>query len=627
MKVPIDWLKHYVDVPEDTQSIARDLTSIGHMQDGPFKEVAGDTVIDLEIRQNRSDCLSLIGIAREVAAITGHELKLPKSYTTPLSLETKDLSITIENTDVCYRFNAIEIGNIHITESPEWLKKRLESYGIKSINNVVDITNFVMIECGQPLHAFDKNKVDGQTIRVRLAQKGEKLHLLSDQEIELDPQDLVIADSVKVLALAGVMGGKESAVTNNTTSIILEAATYNQASIRRSSIRHQLRTEASTRLEKFLHPHLTQLALQRASELICDICEGTLVSQTDTYPHKKTDIKIRVNEKNIKRIGGIEIPTKKASDILLSLQIPNTIEETEIEVHVPYFRTDLLIEEDIIEEILRMHGYDSIPERLIAAPAPKNITSKDYALEERIKDSLTALGFDEQITEPLTNEMKSNETPIFLENSLNSNKKMLRTTLQHNLVNVVKNRLKYKIQENKVFEIGKIYFTDRNEYQEAKKIGILISGEKTDFLSLKGYIEALFEKENKEYNESYIEYKKLSSPPNTFYAEIDFAQFRDCPISKPEILSTPPQLILQDFSFIVSKDIQVGDIIKSIKEISSSIFSIGLGENPRELEDNKKSVFLHVAFLANNRLTNENIEKERESIIKTLQNTFKATIR
>jgi phenylalanyl-tRNA synthetase beta chain len=625
MKVPIEWLKQYVDVPADTQSIARSLTSIGHMQDGPFKEVAGDTVIDLEIRQNRSDCLSLIGIAREVSAITGKELLLPDAYNQPSTLSKKDIDISIENPELCYRFNAVEIKNIHIAESPEWLKKRLQSYGVKSINNLVDITNFVMIELGQPLHAFDSSIIENTSINIRLAQKGEKLLFLDDHEIELDPEDLVIADTQKVLALAGVMGGKESAVKPSTTSIVLEAATYNQASIRRSSIRHQLRTEASTRLEKFLHPQLTQLALQRASQLITELCQGELVSQTDCYPNKKSEITIAVKEKNIKRIGGVDIALEDASKILTSLHLTNRIEGDGIEVIIPYFRTDLLIEEDVIEEILRMYGYDHIPEKLIANPAPKNITSVDYPLEESLKDALVAIGFDEQITEPLTSEPKSSLDPIYLQNSLNSNKKMLRTTLENSLVHVLTNRLKYKIQDNRIFEIGKIYFTDGEKYNEAKKIGLLISGDSIDFLHLKGYIESIFEKTNREYADSMIEYKQLSSPVNALYAEIDFDAFKKCSIKKPEILSTPPQLILQDFSFIVSQDIAVGDIIRRIKEVSSSIFSIQLGEDPRSLEDNKKTVFLHVAFYTTDK--SAHVEKERDTIIQTLQNIYHATIR
>jgi phenylalanyl-tRNA synthetase beta chain len=284
MIVPISWLNEYIDGPTDAQELAEKFTFIGYMLDHPVYQVGDDYILDLEVRQNRSDCLSLIGLARELGAVIDKHVMMPQILDLS-NVSSGKTKINIENAELCYRFNTLTISNIENKQSPDWMKKKLESYGIKSINALVDITNYVMIELGQPLHAFDAHKISNKELTIRTARENETITLLGNKSVNLTQDDLIIADASGPIAIAGIMGGDEKGISESTTEIILEAATYSQANIRRSTIRHDIRTEASTRLEKFLHPDLTELALSRAAQLIKDVIGGEIVDHSDQYPH------------------------------------------------------------------------------------------------------------------------------------------------------------------------------------------------------------------------------------------------------------------------------------------------------------------------------------------------------
>ena len=624
MKLPINWLKEYIDLPNDLKELISQLTSIGHMQDGPAKEIAGDLVYDLEIRQNRSDCLSIIGLAREAGAVLNKSIKMPPSLSLPtVSSNTK---IKISNPDLCYRFETIRIENIKIGPSPEWIIKKLEAYGVKTINNIVDITNFVMIELGEPMHAYDTRQIDGE-INIRLAKKDENITILGGKEVILTENDLVIADDKKVLSIAGVIGGEYTGISSDTASIILEDATYNQATIRRTSLRHSIRTEASTRHEKFLHPKLTTIALQRAAQLIVDIAGGNIVDHTDMYPNPVTDQTVLVSLKHLQRLSGITIDNQAVTNILKKLELPSTtISDDEIEVNVPYFRTDLEQEEDIIEEVLRIYGYDNIPDHLPMTTSPNNIESKYYSTEENIRDLMIAAGFDEQITEPLTNEINSQRQPIRLENSLNSNKTMLRTSLKENLIKVLSNQKKYRKTNIALFEIGKIYYLESENYKEIRMLGALRSGKNYSYAKMKGTIEIIFERLGKAMPQNII-ISKINNDP-TYFFEIEVEQLLSTDKDTKRILTSPPQIILQDLSIIVNKDVKVGDVIDQVKMCSDYVYKIKLGEEPTILHDGKKTVFLNLVFHSDARtLTNEDIEPQRNIIIKMLEEKFNAKIR
>lgn len=618
MKVPIDWLKDYIDISNEEELMTK-LTAIGHMQDGPPQKSAGAHVYDLEVRQNRPDCLSLIGIAREAGAVLGKKVKHPK-----LILYNKvkgQTNIEILSQQLCYRFNTVTIEDLTVSNSPQWLKDKLTAYGIKTVNNLIDITNFVMVEMGQPLHAFDKAKVKNDTLIIRPAEKGENITLLGEKKMVLSEEDLVIADSEKPIALAGIMGGEDTSVNDKTTSIILEAATYNQATVRKSSLRHQIRTEASTRLEKFLDPTLTEVALQRAVELILQECGGKITDTTDSYPKKFPVIKIELFLDRLNNLGGIKFTQKQAAEYLRKLELNVESSSSSMTVTVPYFRTDLKLEEDLIEEVLRIHGYDAIQEQLPSNPPPKNIDSAEYMLEEQLRDFFVQAGLDEQITEPLTSEKNFTLEPVLLENSLNADKTMLRTTLKDSLLNSLRHQLKFGKKSIELFEIGKVYFRDGKDYKEKVMLGVVSFG--VDYFLIKGLINLLEDHFETKLNTD--DYVIEVIDENIYFFEILLERIKSIKIKRP--LTNPPHVIFQDISLFVPKDTKVGDLIREITTISSVVSRVELGEEPKVIGD-KKTVFLHLRFesLSKN-LTNEIVSREKKNIFVALESKFKAKIR
>lgn len=627
MKVPLSWLNEYVELPTDPHELGRRLTSIGHMQDGPIKEVAGDKVLDLEVRQNRSDCYSILGIARETAAVLEKELKTPPEYNQALPDAPSLTTVEIENPDLCYRFNAVTLTGLTVKESPEWLRHRLEAYGVKSINNVVDITNFVMLEIGQPLHAFDRDRIANDTLHIRSAKEGEQLTVLGSKQLSLTADDLVIADTDKAVAIAGVMGGEQTGVTDQTTSLILETATYNQASIRRTALRHDLRTEASTRLEKFLHPELTELALRRAVQLILELAGGQVVGHTDAYPSVAKDTQVQLRLSAITRLGGIELSLPEAKELLDRLEIPSTEAASDsLEVSIPYFRTDLEQEADLVEEVLRLYGYDRIPEHLPAAPPPKDIQSPLHTLEEQVRDILIAAGYDEQITEPLTNEEDPEKEPIRLQNSLTSEKVQLRTTLRDTLFQAVVTRRKYRYSDIRVFEVGKIYYTEKGEYQEPSTLGIIQSGKEASYQEMKGVVEALFLRLQRPYTDELVKISQLPETVPTFYAQVNLLGLLEKEIQETRtVRTTPPQRIFEDFSIIVPNTVAVGELIQAARALDTKIYSVELGENPREQGSDKKKVFLKVSYHDPTKtLSTQDVVPLRDLLMKMLWEKFNA---
>ncbi len=627
MKLPINWLKDYIQISADPKELIDKMTSIGHMQDGPPKQIAADIVYDLEIRQNRSDCYSIMGLAREAGAVLNQSITYPESLKNDLPPVSTTTQVEIKSPDLCYRFQTLNIENIKVGPSPEWLTKKLEAYGVKSINNVVDITNFVMIELGEPMHAYDIKNVT-ENIEVRLAKEGETLTVLGGKELELTADDLVIADSHKVLALAGIIGGEESSIKDDTTSIILEDATYNQATIRRASIRHQIRTEASTRHEKFLHPHLTTLALKRASQLLEELCGGSIVSHSDTYPRQFPEKKIELHDNHLQLLGGVIFTMHQAKEILEKLELPTTKKsEDTLEVTAPYWRTDIIQEADLIEEVLRIYGYDNIPSTLPHTPPPKDLQSKStYEIEEKIKDILTACGFDEQITEPLTHENHSELEPIILENSLNADKTMLRTSLKNSLLSAFSNQEKYRKQDIHIFEVGKIYFKNGDTYVEDTMIAGLST---STYEKTKGEVELLFERLGYTFSDSVVKIHPLTNSKSIYFDVRLKDILRQTPVvSNFNLFTSPPQVILQDLSLIMPENTKVGDIIKEIEEASKLIYKIKLGESPQKLKTGGKSLFLNITFYSSQKpITNDDVEVERTTILQMLDQNHQIKLR
>lgn len=629
MKVPINWLREYIDVPADVQEISRVFTSLGYMLDGAPVEVDGDTVLDLEVRQNRGDCLSLIGLAEELSAYYKTPLKEPASDPKLLNRPSTQL-ITIEDNTKCYRFNTVRIETITNGASPDWMQKRLLSYGITPINTLVDITNYVMLEIGQPLHAFDAAKVHGE-IRVGLAQKEEMLTTLSGAEISLSADDIIIRDEKGILALAGIIGGESSKVDSNTQTIILEAATYDQAHIRRASRRHGIRTEASTRLEKLLHPDLTEIALARAVYLIQELTDGTVIDHTDAYP-RRNDFKGRKLDLTFKKVVSLSGVEMAKSEIISHLELlgfkTSKENETYCEVSIPFYRTDIEIEEDLIEEVIRLYGYDKIPALLPSGPAPKQIDSPLFLLEESVRDILISCGYDEQITESLTHYDKPGDDVIALQNALTSEKDMLRTTLQDGLVKGVKNREKYRETDIRLFEIGKVYFRGGENLGEESRVGIILSGPDAQYRILKGITESIFARLGRTYKDNLVTIQQL--PNKAYYVELSLESILALPMRGEgvHVLTVPPQIIKRDISCTVPKETKVGELLNKIHAISPEMIHVSLGEDPRDVEKGMKSVFVNIEFWSTeNKLTEKDIRPLFEQIQEMMRKDFGAALR
>jgi len=593
MNVPFNWLGEYIKISEDINTIAKYFTAIGYMQNRPVQKVKGDDVLDLEVRQNRPDCLSLVGLARELAAVMQKTLVMPQMLES-LPESHGDVRVDIQDAALCYRMGTVLIEGIAIKESPKWMQDRLEACGVKVLNNIVDITNYVMIEIGLSMHAFDANAVSDHTISVREAMEGERITLFGGKKINFAQDDIILADSDGPIS-STMMGGEAKSVSNSTTAIILEAAVYNQARVRRSSIRHTIRTESSTRLEKFLHPELVDIALRRAVHLVLEHAGGRITGSYDAYPALQAKKLVTLSIPHLHALTGVNIPHHTALDILNRLEIPTVeLSEDQLQSEIPYFRTDLEQEADLIEEVIRIHGYDTIPEHIPTSAPPKDLQSSLFVLEEKARDIMIAFGYDEQISEPLTHEEEPHVKPVILENSLTSEKDMLRTTLDYSLIAALEMRKKYRQDEIALFEVGKIYFMAGEQYVEKRTLGGIAYGQKS-YVDVKGDIEVLLERLGFVYHEDYVQMNAYDCQTHTFSINLEglcdsAARFEQ------GLLSSPPSVIFHDFSFTVPEGLPVGEIIETIRQADPLVFAVKLGEMPRAQEDGTKTVFVKVTY-------------------------------
>lgn len=500
MRIPYSWLKDYVDTNLTAKEIASALTMIGHALDKPIYEQNGDFVMDLEDRGNRADTMGIIGIARDLSALTGIKLKYPKEAKIPEVNNEKIKPLIKVESDKVTRWMAVEFRNVKVGPSPEKIQKRLISYGIEIINNVVDITNYVMIETGMPLHAFDTDKID--EIILRPAQKGETLITFEGTQLLFDEEDLVAADSKKPLTLTTAVGGRESGISNSTANILIEAGLYHQPTARHSAIRHNVRNETSARLGKYLHPHYCKIAISRAIELMKEVVgvETENVS-FDYYPNKYQMEVVSLNEKRLNLVSGTDIKISEASKILKDLEFVIKKESNvELSVEVPYFRTDITMEDDLIEEILRIKGYETIPSYLPQRPAPPKLIFPELNLENRIKDIMVKIGFNEVISQQIIDINDSRKTEVIneekvvkLQNSWNKELNILRPEFISPQLKYFTSYAQHAVTPIKIFEIGRTYIKENGQgydkYKEIRKVAITSD---TGFYDLKGVLERLF---------------------------------------------------------------------------------------------------------------------------------------
>ena len=479
----------------------------------PLAQYLGDSILDLDVTPNRPDWLSMVGVAREVAALTGAAVREPEhTYEELDDPAPARVSVEIADPDLCFRYVASVIEGVKLGPSPSWMQERLTAAGMRPINNVVDITNYVMLEAGQPLHAFDFSAVGGEKIIVRRANEGERLVTLDGEERELTTDMLVIADEKKPLALAGVMGGAGSEVTGETQTILLESATFQPPNIRRTASRLKSRTEASTRFEKGLSPELAMVASQRATKLLVELAGGrALHGLVDNYPAPVKEVRIDVTRRRLKQVLGVDLPTSTVREALTSLGFGCKWEPPEhYQVRVPYWRTDVDIPDDIAEEVARIVGYDQIPTKNLGGDVPPAIPQPLRDLRERLRDALAAAGMQEIITYSLTtSEELERVLPegqlkrlLKVVNPLSAEHEYLRPVLRGSVLKTLAANVRQRESEIALFEASRVYLPRSGELpEEQEHIAGVVTGkrddrwgrssdEPVDFYDAKGYVQA-----------------------------------------------------------------------------------------------------------------------------------------
>ncbi len=477
MNIPLSWLREYVDVPDDIDVLTEKMSMIGHMLDKTITTET-DTVIDLELRGNRADCYAILGIAREVSACFNSTLRIPPlSHVLPVTTH-KEVDVDVQS-PVVKRFYSCVISHIAMKESPPWMQTRLRDYGIDPINAVVDVTNYVMIETGMPLHAFDVDALEGNVLILRNAKNGETLVTFDGGTIALTPDDVVFAsEQSNPLGLVGIVGGENSGVQSNTKRILLECAGYDRATIRKTAFRHNVHTQAGLRHSHDLHSSLCDYALQRAASLIMECAstsETTIQGTNDYHPSPDTPKALVYDPHEVVRLGGVIINDDEQAHILerLGFATQPIRDSSHIEVRPPLFRTDITQQADIVEEVLRIWGYEHIPPKTLASEVPHPLSSPRIDLEERSRDILCAFGIDEVITVPFVHfdvivnaQDPLRDRTIALLNPPTSDYTHMRTHLFFNQLDIVYTLLGRGMKDVALYEVGTVYRKKSTDYAQ-----------------------------------------------------------------------------------------------------------------------------------------------------------------
>ena len=474
----------------------------------------GDTILDLEPTPNRSDWLSVLGVAYEVAALTGNRVRPPEALYTEEGQEIRNLlSVNIQDADLCPRYTASLIRGIRVGPSPRWLQNRLEQCDVRPINNVVDVTNYVMLEYGQPLHAFDYETLLRQRIHVRRAYTGETMTTLDEIEIPLGSDHLVIADDRDARALGGVIGGLDSGITEATTDVVLESASFDPSNNRRTAHDFNLRTEATVRFEKGLRPDLPPLALRRATQLIQQVAGGTVARGIiDVYPEREKPRPMLLTTARMKQVLGMEHSLEQAASVLRSLGFDAAAENDEaLRATAPPWRSDITIEDDLVEEVARIVGYDSIPTEMLETAIPHHDGQELRAFRERVRDLLVRQGLQEIISYSavgldLLRKARIADTDddlLAVSNPMSREFKYMRPTLRASLMNTLSYNVARDARAVAIFEMGRIYLKQGEDLPQEPEIAAgLLHGQRTgegwlsapasyDFYDAKGIVESL----------------------------------------------------------------------------------------------------------------------------------------
>ena len=516
MRVSFDWLKDFLESKIEAGKAQSFLTMAG-LEITSFSDIEGDHVMEIEVTPNRPDCLSVLGIARELSAASGIPVKLPDSVKKNIMKKgTSHGAVKIEILDksACTRYVGCAMKNVKVGPSPKWLVQRLNAMGVRSVNNIVDITNYVLFELGQPLHAFDLDKLEQKKIIVRRAKKGESIVTIDGITRALDPNILVIADGLRPVAVAGIMGGKDTEITNATRNILIESACFDPVVVRKACRQLGLASESSYRFERGVDQGMIFASSVRAQELVKELALGKLagkISDAGSGIEKEKEITLSLDE--TARLLGINISLEKIKDILKKLNLNPVKKKDKISVTVPSYRTDLVRDVDLIEEIARLYGYDKIPSRLPSFTPQKTyqLEKKTVTLENEIRKVLCGIGLNEIMTYSLTsrNSMEhlgvSLENLVSLKNPMSSQQEIMRPSLLSEMLEVLNWNLNRKNTLLQLFELNKVYIMNKStgQAEETVHLSIGVCGNKPgnwkekprdlDLFDLKGIIEILME--------------------------------------------------------------------------------------------------------------------------------------
>lgn len=658
-----------------------------------YFKIEDDYVLEIGLTPNRSDAASHIGVARDLAAvinsqITNHKSQVLLPSVDNFSVENESLKIEaiVEDAEACPRYSGVTISGVEVKDSPEWLQTRLKSIGLKPINNIVDATNFVLHELGQPLHAFDADKITGPKVVVKKMQQGTQFTTLDGTERELSSNDLMICNAEEGMCIAGVFGGLKSGISVETKNIFLESAYFNSVSIRKTSRLHGLKTDASFRFERGADPNITVYALKRAALLIKEIAGGKIsCSIVDVYPNAIENFKIDFSYNNCERLIGKALPKETIKNILRDLQIEIENEtETGLQLSVPPFKADVTREVDVIEEILRVYGYNNVEiPSLLRSSISYSAKPDVEKVKNIISDLLTAKGFTEIMCNSLTAEKYTDllgETEkaknVHILNPLSSDLNVMRQTLLFSGLEAIAYNINRKNPDLKFYEFGKTYHLSDSgdwKYTEKNRFSVLVSGRKqseswntnadnANFFQLKGIVESVLIKlgiESKEVNaennsqlfsystvyESWkkkvVEFgevkkqvlKKSDIEQEVFYADFDWDEILN-QINKVSVKYTEVPVypsVRRDLALLVDKQVRYADIKELafkternlLKEVN--LFDVYEGKN---LEPGKKSYA--VSFIIQDEkatLNDKTISKVMEKVAATLKDNLGATIR
>lgn len=642
-----------------------------------YFELANDEVYEIGLTPNRTDAMSHYGVARDLNAfLVSNQMKseFEKLSSKAIVVEgTHDFQIEVEDSELSPRYIGVIIENVKVAESPSWLKDRLKAIGLSPINNIVDITNFILHGYGQPLHAFDADKIAGKKVKVGVNEKGTKFTTLEGVERTLNGSEIMIKDGENnPMCIAGVFGGLNSGVSENTTTIFLESAYFNPVAVRKAAKAHGLNTDASFRFERGVDPNSTKTTIQKAIDLIEEIAGGKLKGELlEHFPTKLEDHYVILRFSKVEQILGTKIHKEKIKEILKSLEITVLNEiQNGLEVSVPAYRADVTREIDVIEEILRIYGYNKIdaPQKISFSPVKLKFDDQD-ALENSWARTLQSNGFNEVMNNSLTS-VKDETDAVKLLNPLSGDLAFMRKSLLEGLLQNADYNVKRKNADIKFFELGKIYHK-KEKYEERKQLAILVSGREaaenwlqpksaTDFYYLKSYVKVLLDKLNLDVEEKYSDDARFSEglefvsngktiarlgkvsadllkdadiDQACFYAEIELEICQNLRAKENLKFKDIPKFnkIRRDLALLINKNVSYEELYHSAKKNPSkylkniNLFDVYEGKN---LPEGKKSYALSFELLNEEKtLEEKDISEVMNSLIKTFQKEFAAELR